>query len=102
MMASLVGDPFLDRHGPLVMDVRRLERALTLQELEPDLPPLPLIFPGMTSRRPRLMRYLLDTGILIRIPRRTDPLNADVRDAIRRLSRRGDNVGISRQTHSYL
>lgn len=32
------------------------------------------------------MRYLLDTGILARLPHRTDPLHHAVRDALRRLA----------------
>src|SRR5277367_5563942 len=33
------------------------------------------------------MRYLLDTGILLRLPDRTDPLHAIVRESVRSLSR---------------
>ena len=32
------------------------------------------------------MRYLLDTGILARLPHRADPLNGIVRDALRKLA----------------
>lgn len=43
------------------------------------------------------MRYLLDTGILIRIPHRTDPLNAEVRGAIRALANAGHRFVTTRQ-----
>jgi predicted nucleic acid-binding protein len=43
------------------------------------------------------MRYLLDTGILVRIPHRTDPSNADIRDAIRRIAGAGHSFVTTRQ-----
>ncbi len=43
------------------------------------------------------MRYLLDTGILIRIPHRSDPLNTDIRNAIRRLALDGNTFVTTRQ-----
>jgi predicted nucleic acid-binding protein len=43
------------------------------------------------------MRYLLDTGILVRIPHRTDPLNGEVRSAIRALAGAGHRFITTRQ-----
>jgi predicted nucleic acid-binding protein len=43
------------------------------------------------------MRYLLDTGILIRIPHRADPLNADIRAALGLLARDGHLFVTTRQ-----
>lgn len=43
------------------------------------------------------MRHLLDTGILVRIPHRTDPLNPEIRDALRRLAGEGHTFVTTRQ-----
>jgi predicted nucleic acid-binding protein len=43
------------------------------------------------------MRYLLDTGILVRVLHRSDPLNSDVREAMRRLAGAGHQFVTTRQ-----
>jgi predicted nucleic acid-binding protein len=43
------------------------------------------------------MRHLLDTGILVRIPHRTDPLNPEIRQALRRLAGSGHSFVTTRQ-----
>jgi len=43
------------------------------------------------------MRYLLDNGILVRIPRRSDSLNADIRAALRQLAGESHVFVTSRQ-----
>jgi len=43
------------------------------------------------------MRYLLDTGILVRIPHRTDPLHQQVRLAISHLTTSGHTLLTTRQ-----
>ena len=43
------------------------------------------------------MRYLLDTGILVRILHRADPLHEQIRGAIRRLNEQGHTFVTTRQ-----
>ena len=43
------------------------------------------------------MKYLLDTGILLRLVHRTDPLHTSVRDAVARLNARGDTLNCGMQ-----
>lgn len=43
------------------------------------------------------MRDLLDTGILVRIPHRSDPLHSEVREAMRRLAEAGHTFVTTRQ-----
>jgi predicted nucleic acid-binding protein len=43
------------------------------------------------------MRHLLDTGILVRIPHRADPLNSEIREALRRLAGAGHTFVATRQ-----
>jgi predicted nucleic acid-binding protein len=43
------------------------------------------------------MRYLLDTGILVRIPHRSDPLHSQIREAMRRLAQAGHTFVTTRQ-----
>lgn len=43
------------------------------------------------------MRYLLDTGILVRLPHRTDPQHQIIRDALRKLVIDGHSLATARQ-----
>jgi predicted nucleic acid-binding protein len=43
------------------------------------------------------MRYLLDTGVLVRVPHRSDPMHSDVRGALRQLVAAGHTFVTTRQ-----
>jgi predicted nucleic acid-binding protein len=43
------------------------------------------------------MRYLLDTGILARLPHRSDPLNSQIRDALNKINAAGHTFAASTQ-----
>jgi predicted nucleic acid-binding protein len=43
------------------------------------------------------MRHLLDTGILVRVPHRADPLNPEIRESLRHLAAAGHTFVTTRQ-----